>query len=317
MKRILALAVLLVLLVCTMGGLELHAAIVPLPTGAIRSGRTAVTREVKDRDPPTPGPDAGQSKEEDLQPFETPMPEEPSEVLPSPEPESEEEIKVEAARIVSPDAYKASRIPDPEADFEEYYIKVNYRANTVTVYGRGESGEFDRPLRAMICSTGDATPENGVFRPGWRLEWQNLFYGVYGQFVIQITGNILFHSVPYQEKFNKSSLEYWEYDKLGTAASAGCVRLQVKDAKWLYDRYAGIVAVEFYGDENPGPLGKPTAPTISGEELRRGWDPTDPDEDNFWLLSDEEIYLRCPWLKPEEPTESRPLPGPKKEPETK
>ena len=51
----------------------------------------------------------------------------------------------------------------------------------------------------------------------------------------QITGNILFHSVPYTEKYNNASLEYWEYDKLGTSASLGCIRLTVKNAKWIYD----------------------------------------------------------------------------------
>ena len=185
---------------------------------------------------------------------------------PSPEPESSPEPYAEP---------EPSPEPSPEATPDLtglYYIKVNVTANTVTVYTRGESGDFDRPIKAMVCSTGDDTPRSGVFKPGWRLEWQNLFYGVFGQYVTQITGNILFHSVPYQAKYNKNSLEYWEFDKLGTSASAGCVRLQVIDAKWIYDRYFDLAAVEFYEDPDPGPLGKPTAPKISDDELRRGWD---------------------------------------------
>ena len=43
--------------------------------------------------------------------------------------------------------------------------------------------------------------------------------------------------------------------------------------------------MEFYQDENPGPLGKPSAPLISDNELRCGWDPTDPDRDNPWYSS--------------------------------
>lgn len=191
-----------------------------------------------------------------------------------------------------------------------YYIKVNVTANTVTVYTLGESGEYDVPVKAMICSTGDDTPRYGVFHPGWRLEWQNLFYGVFGQYVTQITGNILFHSVPYQVKFDKNSLEYWEFDKLGTSASAGCVRLQVKDAKWIYDRYFSIRAVEFYEDEDPGPLGKPTAPRISYDELRRGWDPSDPDPDNLWKMTVQEIYERYPWLDPNRDPSVTPPPTP-------
>ena len=224
---------------------------------------------------------------------------------PSPEPESSPEPSAEP---------EPSPEPSPEATPDLtglYYIKVNVTANTVTVYIRGESGDFDRPIKAMVCSTGDDTPRSGVFKPGWRLEWQNLFYGVFGQYVTQITGNILFHSVPYQAKYNKNSLEYWEFDKLGTSASAGCVRLQVIDAKWIYDRYFDLAAVEFYEDPDPGPLGKPTAPKISDDELRRGWDPSDPDPDNFWNLTEEEIYERYPWLDPD----YVPPPMPDSEPE--
>ena len=167
-----------------------------------------------------------------------------------------------------------------------YYFRVNNETNTVTVYIKDDNGEYTVPIKAMICSTGSATPVGGVYHVGWRLRWQDLFGNVYGQYVVQITGNILFHSVPYCEKYNPSSLEYWEFDLLGTSASAGCVRLQVEDAKWIYDRFDFIDAVEFYYDADPGPLGKPTAPLISEDEQRRGWDPSDPDEHNPWVDPD-------------------------------
>ena len=196
----------------------------------------------------------------------------------------------------------------PFVDKEDYlyYIKVNCTANTVTVYTRSDSGEYDLPFMAMVCSTGPATPRGGVYRLGWQLLWQDLFYDVYGYYVTEITEDILFHSVPYQVKWDNSSLEYWEYDKLGTSASAGCVRLQVKDAKWIWENYYNIYAVEFYCDEDPGPLGKPSAPQISDNELRRGWDPTDPDPENPWYMTDEDIYAMYPWLRPA-PT---PVPAP-------
>ena len=80
-----------------------------------------------------------------------------------------------------------------------------------------------------------------------------------------------------------STLEYWEYDKLGTSASAGCVRLTVADAKWIYDNCKSGTKVEFYSDENPGPLGKPTAKKISNEDENvRIWDPTDSRDNNPW-----------------------------------
>lgn len=91
----------------------------------------------------------------------------------------------------------------------------------------------------------------------------------------------MFHSVPYEKK-DKSTLEWWEYDKLGTKASLGCVRLKVEDAKWIYDNCIPGTKIEFYSDANPGPLGKPTAKKITSHTEVRNWDPTDPDANNPW-----------------------------------
>lgn len=166
----------------------------------------------------------------------------------------------------------------------EYYIKVNCQMNTVTVYGRDGDGAYTQPLRAMICSTGPDTPQEGVYDIAWMKSWDwlSLFGNVYGCYVTQIDGNILFHSVPYLTMYDRGSLEYWEYDRLGTAASMGCVRLQVADAKWIYDNRDEIAGVEFYSSDVAGPLGKPDLVPIGSDRERRGWDPTDPDEANPW-----------------------------------
>lgn len=166
-----------------------------------------------------------------------------------------------------------------------YYIKVNYQANVVTIYKKDNSGKYTVPYKAMICSTGSATPHSGTYimPSGYRSKgtWGLMVGGVYAQYYTRIVGSILFHSVPYTKQ-NKSSLEYWEYDKLGTTASAGCVRLTVEDAKWIYNNCPAGTQVDFYADSNPGPLGKPTAKKISDEKEVRNWDPTDPDSRNPW-----------------------------------
>ena len=166
---------------------------------------------------------------------------------------------------------------------EMYYIKVNYGAQVVTIYKKDQDNKYTVPVKAMVCSTGNATPKSGIYKIPRRWNWGALFGGVYGQYVTQIVGNILFHSVPYLKRFDSASLEYWEYDKLGTKASAGCVRLTVADAKWIYDNCKTGTQVEFYSDSNPGPLGKPSARKISNEKPElRNWDPTDPSSDNPW-----------------------------------
>lgn len=164
-----------------------------------------------------------------------------------------------------------------------YYIKVNYGAQVVTIYGLDENKKYTKPVKAMVCSTGVATPTSGVYKIPARWKWLGLQGDVYGQYATQIKGNILFHSVPYLERGKPDTLEYWEYDKLGTYASAGCIRLTVADALWIYNNCAKGTQVEFYSSSEPGPLGKPTAKKISSAPQNlRNWDPTDPDSSNPW-----------------------------------
>ena len=167
-----------------------------------------------------------------------------------------------------------------------YYIKVNYTANVVNIYTKDSSGNYTVPYKAMICSTGTSTPTSGVYPIQLKWKWLALFGDVYGYYTTQIVGNILFHSVPYLEKGNPASLEYWEYDKLGTSASMGCIRLKVEDAMWIYNNCDSGTLVEFYSDSEPGPLGKPSAPKISGyDSPYKDWDPTDPDTSNPWITN--------------------------------
>lgn len=165
-----------------------------------------------------------------------------------------------------------------------YRLEVNCEQNVVNVYEKDENGEYKDCVKVMLCSVGSATPKSGTYSlkkyGGW--EWKGLQGDVFGQYATQITGNILFHSVPYTKRGDNSSLEYWEYDKLGTSASLGCIRLTVKNAKWIYDNCASGTKVYFYKDSNPGPLGKPSERKISGDSEVNGWDPTDPDSDNPW-----------------------------------
>lgn len=169
------------------------------------------------------------------------------------------------------------------SEIDGFYIKVNYQENVVTIYIKDDEGNYTRPYKAMVCSTGKATPTSGVYKMSDRGKWGMMVGRVWAQYYSRIDDQILFHSVPYQYK-SASSLEYWEYDKLGTTASAGCVRLTVEDSKWIFENCPAGTQVEFYADSDPGPLGKPEAAKISNApENMRGWDPTDPDETNPWL----------------------------------
>ena len=165
-----------------------------------------------------------------------------------------------------------------EPDPYPYYIKVNKTQNCITIYEKDEAGEYTVPLKAMVCSTGNATPL-GTFDSKGKYVMKGLINGVYGQYSTWITGNILFHSVPCSRK-SKDSVSVRNYNQLGTTASAGCIRLTVADAKWIYDNCEIGTLIEIYNDSDEVlPLGKPEAIKLPEGT---GWDPTDPDPENPW-----------------------------------
>lgn len=164
-----------------------------------------------------------------------------------------------------------------------YAIRVNKTQNVVTIYTLDQEGLYTVPYKAMVCSVGKSgnTPE-GIYPLGDRTAWLALEGGVYGQYCTGIIGDFLFHSVPYFSQ-NKNDLEIEEYNKLGQSVSAGCVRLSVIDAKWIFDHCMEGTYVEIYESEYPGPMGKPVSAILSSGGSRGNWDPTDPDPDNPYI----------------------------------
>lgn len=160
-----------------------------------------------------------------------------------------------------------------------YAIDVLRNQNVVIVYGLDENAEYTVPLQVWLCTTGRATPK-GSYRLGVKKEWGALFGGVYGQYVSTIYGNILFHSVPYRQKA-KDSLKTAEYNKLGSTASMGCIRLPCAAAKWIYDNCPTGTVVHIY-DVEELPVERPEPLCIDPADPRAGWDPTDPDPENPW-----------------------------------
>lgn len=162
-----------------------------------------------------------------------------------------------------------------------YAIDVLRNQNVVVVYGKTEAG-YSFPVKVWLCSTGRSTPR-GYFSLGGKKEWGLLFGAVWGQYTSGIEGNILFHSVPYKYK-EKNSLKTEEYNKLGTTASMGCVRLPVVGAKWIFDNCPYGTSVHIY-DVEELPVERPEAIVLDPEDPRSGWDPTDPDPENPWLTA--------------------------------
>ncbi len=161
-----------------------------------------------------------------------------------------------------------------------YLVTINCATETIMIYAQDTpGGEYNIPVRAMLCSTGRAGFETvqGTFpiRRGsvWG-ELQSDGMPVYGRYTCQISGNYLFHSSWYYTAGDINSLSVRQFNRLGNQASHGCVRLCTSDAKWIYDNCAGTSNVYIFTSNEEAPFDRPTLPqaiVVSGD---RGRDPT-------------------------------------------
>ena len=126
---------------------------------------------------------------------------------------------------------------DAQKALKPYVLKVSTKDQRVYAYGLDDNNEYTVLVRTMKCSTGkDATPTpTGTFQsttgPGARWHYFKK-YQCWAQYAYYIEGDIMFHSVLYNEK--DGPVTQSSVNNLGRKASHGCVRLSVEDAKWIY-----------------------------------------------------------------------------------
>ena len=160
-------------------------------------------------------------------------------------------------------------------DFGPFRVEVCTSKCVTTIYCRDENGNYTIPYKSFVCSPGenDCTVK-GTYTLRRLGEWGTLMGPVYGQYLVQIWQDYLFHSTWYYNNRDRSSLSVYEHNFLGKQRSHGCVRMAVKDVKWIYDNCNGATCyIATYLDT---PFDKPEpvlAVPISGDY---GKDPTDP-----------------------------------------
>jgi len=180
----------------------------------------------------------------------------------------------------------------PTADGERMIV-VYIGTESIVVY-LAKDGEWTQE-RVMICSTGRSkllTPR-GTFAIVRQYPYKKMGQvdgeNVYSQYASRITGSYLFHSVPiggdkrYNQGYGKKQMFVKYYEKLGSVASGGCVRLRCIDAYWIYMNCPVGTIIMITDDSGPIP---PTPPELIYEEPymdakhEYGWDPSDPDPEN-------------------------------------
>lgn len=179
-----------------------------------------------------------------------------------------------------------------------FYIELNRAACVVTIYMYNkETGKFDIPVKTCtvcvgrdvstnagagalnlqssftpignysICSNGTAVrytlkpmhePDGSVVQARW---------------CTHIVGNVYFHAIAVGSNTHYG-LSPYKMNLLGSPASAGCVRMAVADAKWIFDYMptGTKIKISVGNRKKPGPLGKEKLP----KSYSVNYDPTDP-----------------------------------------
>lgn len=116
-----------------------------------------------------------------------------------------------------------------------YRLRVNRTTCMVTVFAKDGSNGYIIPVKSMTCSVGlPATPTpTGTFYIGDQDRWHILMGPSWGQYTSHVYQGIFIHSVAggQQSIYNLNAADY---NNLGQPASHGCIRLCVRDAKWIY-----------------------------------------------------------------------------------
>lgn len=121
-----------------------------------------------------------------------------------------------------------------------WLILVDTRTNRVGVY-YGSQGRWNQ-MKYMLCTSGKAsTPTvKGTFTVKGR--GKSFGSGYTCWYYTQFYGNYLFHSVLYRQ----GSMTQIKDGRLGINASHGCVRLELSNAKWIYDTIPSGTKVVIY-----------------------------------------------------------------------
>lgn len=183
----------------------------------------------------------------------------------------------------------------------KFYIELNRAACTVTVYAYDNAKKaYIIPVKVFAVSVGRDTYSTGgagsltvdtsftplgdfsictngtsvkyTVKPMYEPDGST----VYARWTSHIVGNVYFHSIAVSSN-SHYALNPNTYNRLGSPASAGCIRMAVADAKWIYDYAATGSPVKIVkGDSGkPGPLGKPKTIKIYSSSVT--YDPTDPE----------------------------------------
>lgn len=157
---------------------------------------------------------------------------------------------------------------------QSYLMHLNRKQCKLTIFAKDGKKGYTIPVMAMTCSVGTLGHETpvGTFNTYGKIRWGLLMGPSYGQYCTYVVDGIFIHSVP---GFEKSSYNIYasDYNKLGKPASHGCIRLCVRDAKWIYDNCKVGTTMKIDDKSDGCAFDKPVMKKLKSYQH---YDPTDP-----------------------------------------
>lgn len=195
-----------------------------------------------------------------------------------------------------------------------YYLTVD-RATpcTVTVYTKYPgTADWNLPVFAFLCSPGadydNRQTDGGNRRTGGNSRWKELMGPSYGQYSTEAllwtqqagssssselgyyNNGEYFHSVACGEA-NDQNLDAATYNLLGTKQSHGCIRVNVRNAYWIYEFVSPPsdpnASNLYVGDYLAHPISRIAQPYMAAGQVV---DPTDPKYTGNYEYTDSGVY---------------------------
>lgn len=155
----------------------------------------------------------------------------------------------------------------PKATLKSYRIDIDLTNQIATVYGI-YSDKSAKVLMSEFVSTarkGKTTPTGNFKIQGAsggrkaKLRTAKMSSGKsYAEYLCRFHGAKCMHGVPYSKRNTSGRVSKTEFNKLGTPASSGCVRMPIKLCRYIYNNCpVGTPVRVFKGTKGKYPAGKP------------------------------------------------------------
>ncbi|MFA5586633.1 MAG: L,D-transpeptidase family protein [Saccharofermentanales bacterium] len=174
-------------------------------------------------------------------------------------------------------------------------IRIFLDRQRMVLYCKDPETGREYPARTFICSTGKSSTPTPTMSKGVPLGNKYLLSRFSSpkyvgtclvRYVTHISSSYYIHAVPYLDPYprgpvelRKDSCDLAAYRALGRPASSGCIRLCLRDAKFIYNNVQSGTTCYILASSSGYAI--PNAVGVGYPSGSRGWDPTDPERPGY------------------------------------